>query len=172
MNILHIRLQHAALHWYHSGRRCRNKAPGRKNWSCWFWERDDKILHPFLGPLDQLLFSHIGHIQSLVSLELDLSLVGGWATPLKNMSSSIRMMTFPIFLGKCQKNGNQLPPTSSPWPNKHQPSVGKHRGSVEGRGSIAASTTHSSLAETGRGNQEVTTEELIQSLGNLGTTLW
>ena len=30
-------------------------------------------------------------------------LVGGWATPLKNMSSSIGMMNFPIFLGKCQK---------------------------------------------------------------------
>ena len=32
-------------------------------------------------------------------------LVGGWATPLKNMSSSIGMMTFPIY-GKI-KNGNQ-----------------------------------------------------------------
>ena len=34
-----------------------------------------------------------------------LMLVGGWATPLKNMSSSIGMMTFPIY-GKI-KNGNQ-----------------------------------------------------------------
>ena len=33
------------------------------------------------------------------------NLVGGWATPLKNMSSSIGMMTFPIY-GKI-KNGNQ-----------------------------------------------------------------
>ena len=30
-------------------------------------------------------------------------LVGGSATPLKNMTSSIGMMKFPIFLGKCQK---------------------------------------------------------------------
>ena len=34
-------------------------------------------------------------------------LVGGWATPLKNMSSSIRMMKFPIYGKKCSK-----PPTS------------------------------------------------------------
>ena len=27
------------------------------------------------------------------------TLVGGWATPLKNMISSIGMMKFPIFLG-------------------------------------------------------------------------
>ena len=41
------------------------------------------------------------------------NLVGGWATPLKNMSSSIGMMTFPILMGKCQIHGNQLPPTSN-----------------------------------------------------------
>ena len=41
--------------------------------------------------------------------------VGGWATPLKNMSSSIGMMTFPIFLGK--ENWCSKPPTrySGEW---------------------------------------------------------
>ena len=38
------------------------------------------------------------------------SLVGGSATPLKNMSSSIGMMRFPINMGKCQK-----------WQPNHQP---------------------------------------------------
>ena len=41
---------------------------------------------------------------SLYTLQ-PINLVGGWATPLKNMSSSIGMMTFPIH-GKI-KNGNQ-----------------------------------------------------------------
>ena len=40
-----------------------------------------------------------------------LILVGGWATPLKNMSSSIGMMKFPIY-GKI-KNGNQT--TNQQW---------------------------------------------------------
>ena len=39
-------------------------------------------------------------------------LVGGWATPLKNMSSSIGMMTFPILMGK-EKMATK-PPTSDP----------------------------------------------------------
>ena len=39
-------------------------------------------------------------------------LVGGWATPLKNMISSIGMMKLPIFLGKCQK-----------WQPNHQPVI-------------------------------------------------
>ena len=38
-------------------------------------------------------------------------LVGGWATPLKNMTSSIAMMTFPILMGKCKK-WQPAPPTS------------------------------------------------------------
>ena len=37
-------------------------------------------------------------------------LVGGWATPLKNMSSSIGMISNPILMGKCQK-----------WQPNHQP---------------------------------------------------
>ena len=39
-------------------------------------------------------------------LSWDKKMVGGWATPLKNMSSSIGMMKFPIY-GKMPKNGNQ-----------------------------------------------------------------
>ena len=38
-----------------------------------------------------------------------LVLVGGWATPLKNMSSSIGMIRHPIFLGKCQSQPNHQP---------------------------------------------------------------
>ena len=47
-------------------------------------------------------------------LTRNLHLVGGWATPLKNMSSSIGMIieTQLIFMGKCPIHGNQLPPTS------------------------------------------------------------
>ena len=40
-------------------------------------------------------------------------LVGGWATPLKNMSSSIGMMTFPIY-GKMPKMAT-TPPTRYEW---------------------------------------------------------
>ena len=40
------------------------------------------------------------------------NLVGGWATPLKNMSSSIGMIRNPILMGKCQK-----------WQPNHQPAV-------------------------------------------------
>ena len=41
-----------------------------------------------------------------------VNLVGGLFTPLKNMTSSIGMMRkFPIFLGKCQIDGNHSPPT-------------------------------------------------------------
>ena len=39
-------------------------------------------------------------------------LVGGWATPLKNMTSSIGMMRFPILMGTCQK-----------WQPNHQPDI-------------------------------------------------
>ena len=41
----------------------------------------------------------------LPHFQIKCLLVGGWATPLKNMSSSIGMMKFPIY-GKI-KNGNQ-----------------------------------------------------------------
>ena len=47
-----------------------------------------------------------------------ISISSGWwarATPLKNMSSSVGMMRFPIWMGKCQIHGNQLPPTSHEW---------------------------------------------------------
>ena len=37
---------------------------------------------------------------SISKIEERLDLVGGWATPLKNMSSSIGMMTFPSHMGK------------------------------------------------------------------------
>ena len=56
-------------------------------------------------------------------------LVGGWATPLKNMSSSIGMMTFPIFLGKCQIHGHQT--TNQSLSLYHQvPSIGSPKSSA------------------------------------------
>ena len=39
-------------------------------------------------------------------------LVGGWATPLKNMSSSVGMMTFPIYGEKKTHVPNHQPDTS------------------------------------------------------------
>ena len=44
-------------------------------------------------------------------LPINTSLVGGWATPLKNMSSSIGMMTFPIY-GKIKFMATKPPTTS------------------------------------------------------------
>ena len=46
----------------------------------------------------------------------DLYLVAGWATPLKNMSSSIGTISNPILMGKCQK-----------WQPNHQPDIIWHQ---------------------------------------------
>ena len=53
------------------------------------------------------------------------SLVGGWATPLKNMSSSIGMISNPIWMGKFKIDGNQTTNQISP---KHDSLFGRsHR---------------------------------------------
>ena len=56
-----------------------------------------------------------GH-KNRVSFTLDLALkngdvplVGGWATPLKNMN--VNWDYYSQYMGKCQIHGNQLPPT-------------------------------------------------------------
>ena len=46
---------------------------------------------PINQPLLLMITPIIGWLNSLYNL------VGGWATPLKNMSSSVGMMTFPIY---------------------------------------------------------------------------
>ena len=43
------------------------------------------------------MFIRCGELQGVSSNLAKSSMVGGWATPLKNMSSSIGMMTFPIY---------------------------------------------------------------------------
>ena len=48
--------------------------------------------------------------QKNTEIYVQQKLVGGWATPLKNMSSSIGMMTATQYMGKCQK-----------WQPNHQP---------------------------------------------------
>ena len=55
----------------------------------------------FVGQLDSMFLAGSGGKTNYKHL-----LVGGWATPLKNMSSSVGMMTFPINMGNI-KNGNQ-----------------------------------------------------------------
>ena len=71
---------------------------------CWGWA-DDATEN------DSLLISHQqwSQLQALDHFEIESThkLVGGWATPLKNMTSSIGMMTFPRKMGKCQIHGNQ-----------------------------------------------------------------
>ena len=48
-------------------------------------------------------------------MQIDEYLVGGWATPLKNMSSSIGMMIIPNINGKIK----------SKWQPNHEPDIAK-----------------------------------------------
>ena len=72
---------------------------------------DQNILEVFgwylnIRTFDNIIFKypicdHLDSCQALNQLQNWIDhLVGGWATNLKNMSSSVGMMTFPIFLGK------------------------------------------------------------------------
>ena len=75
--------------------------------SIWSGPRSPSILgRPGSRPLEDQTFRAKKHQET--------SLVGGWATPLKNMSSSIGMIRIPIY-GKI-KNGNQTTnQIKKPW---------------------------------------------------------
>ena len=81
----------------------------------WLWGASDEELttfHAFQEFLIRLVWSFRGKYRDY---KTKLLLVGGWASPLKNMSSSIGMISNPIFLGN-KIDGNHSPPTSkAPW---------------------------------------------------------
>ena len=72
----------------------------------WLWGASDEELttfHAFQEFLIRLVWSFRGKYRDY---KTKLLLVGGWASPLKNMSSSIGMISNPIFLGN-KIDGNQ-----------------------------------------------------------------
>ena len=72
---------------------------------CFKWKKSGTIFHNLvnisLAALFEWVYGQQVELRSGISnLFIIFNLVGGWATPLKNMSSSIGMMKFPILMGK------------------------------------------------------------------------
>ena len=80
----------------------------------WEWENGMIIDSDYYGSFPHSLLSTSNlfiliHDYSNLYLHcIDTHLVGGWPTPLKNMSSSVGMMTFPIWKSKSHVPNHQL----------------------------------------------------------------
>ena len=85
--------------------------PRRLLWLDWGNFATDWLFRGVKKPLDfcrhnkSMIVKRWSHTISKIFGSISAYLVGGWATPLKNMSSSVGMMTFPIYAKI--KNGDQ-----------------------------------------------------------------